>query len=190
VRGQRHASAAFYPRERPGTHCTWGWVGPRAGLDVCEKSRSPPGFDPRTVQPAASRYTDWATRPILCASYLFWFFIFVLSIPLCYYNVYICTIHTFVLLQCLYLYYPYRCVTTVFMFVLSIPLCYYNVYICTIHTVVLLQCLCLYYPYRCVTTMFIFVLSVRVVLPYNQSLGRYKAIPLALQQPKISDAVF
>jgi hypothetical protein len=28
----------LYPRERPGTHCTGGWVGPRAGLDVCEKS--------------------------------------------------------------------------------------------------------------------------------------------------------
>ena len=25
----------------------------------------PPGFDPRTVQPVASRYTDWATRPTL-----------------------------------------------------------------------------------------------------------------------------
>jgi hypothetical protein len=34
-----------------------GW-GPRAGLDVCGKSRPPPGFDPRTVQPVASRYTD------------------------------------------------------------------------------------------------------------------------------------
>ena len=29
VRGQRHALAALYPRERPGTHCTGGWVGPR-----------------------------------------------------------------------------------------------------------------------------------------------------------------
>ena len=29
----------FYPRERPGTHCIWGWVGPRAGLDRCGKSR-------------------------------------------------------------------------------------------------------------------------------------------------------
>jgi hypothetical protein len=29
----------IYPRERPGTHCTGDWVGPRAGLDVCEKSR-------------------------------------------------------------------------------------------------------------------------------------------------------
>jgi hypothetical protein len=28
----------LYPRERPGTDCTGGWVLPRAGLDVCEKS--------------------------------------------------------------------------------------------------------------------------------------------------------
>jgi hypothetical protein len=28
----------FYLRERPGTHCAGGWVGPRTGLDVCEKS--------------------------------------------------------------------------------------------------------------------------------------------------------
>jgi hypothetical protein len=35
VRGQCHAPAAIYPRERPGTHCTGGWVGPRAGLDRC-----------------------------------------------------------------------------------------------------------------------------------------------------------
>jgi hypothetical protein len=48
----------LYPRERLGTHCTGGWVGPRAGLDVREKSRPPPGFDPRTVQLVASRYTD------------------------------------------------------------------------------------------------------------------------------------
>jgi len=33
MRSQRHALAALYPRERPGTHCTVGWVGPRAGLD-------------------------------------------------------------------------------------------------------------------------------------------------------------
>ena len=43
---------ALYPRERPGTHCTGGWVGLRAGLDV-RKISSPPGFDPRTVQPVA-----------------------------------------------------------------------------------------------------------------------------------------
>ena len=39
MRGQRHAPAAPYPRERPGTHCTGGWVGLRAGVDWCGKSR-------------------------------------------------------------------------------------------------------------------------------------------------------
>jgi hypothetical protein len=29
----------LYPRERPGTHCTGGWVGHRADLGVCENSR-------------------------------------------------------------------------------------------------------------------------------------------------------
>jgi len=65
VRGQRDAPVALYPRERPGTHCTGGWVGPRAGLARCGNSRLPPGFDPRTVQLVASRYTDYATRPTL-----------------------------------------------------------------------------------------------------------------------------
>jgi hypothetical protein len=35
-------------------------VGSRAGLDGCGISRPPPGFDPRTVQPVASRYADCA----------------------------------------------------------------------------------------------------------------------------------
>jgi hypothetical protein len=30
----------FYARERPGAYCTGGWVGPRAGVDRCGKSRS------------------------------------------------------------------------------------------------------------------------------------------------------
>ena len=50
VGGQRHASADLLT---PGTHCTGGWVGPMAGLDGCGKSRPPPDFDPRTVQPVA-----------------------------------------------------------------------------------------------------------------------------------------
>jgi hypothetical protein len=58
VGGQQHAPAALPPGKRPGTHCIGGWVGPRAGLDGCRKSRPPPGFDPRTVQPVASRYND------------------------------------------------------------------------------------------------------------------------------------
>jgi hypothetical protein len=34
----------LYTRDRPGTHCTRGWVGPRAGLDVWGKSRLRTGF--------------------------------------------------------------------------------------------------------------------------------------------------
>ena len=33
VSGQQQAPAVFYPRGRPGTHCTGGWVGPTAYLD-------------------------------------------------------------------------------------------------------------------------------------------------------------
>jgi hypothetical protein len=58
VGGQRHAPAALSPGKKPDIHCTGGWVGPRADLDWCTKSRLPPGFDLRTVQPVASRYTD------------------------------------------------------------------------------------------------------------------------------------
>jgi hypothetical protein len=47
----------IYPRERFGTHCIAGWLGPRAVLDGCGKSRSPPGFDPRIVQSVANGYT-------------------------------------------------------------------------------------------------------------------------------------
>ena len=57
VSGQQHAPAALYPRERPVTHFTGGCVGHRAGLDG-GKISSPPGFDPQTVQPVVSRYTD------------------------------------------------------------------------------------------------------------------------------------
>ena len=35
---------SLYSRERPCTHCTGGWVGPRAGLDGCAKSRLPNGI--------------------------------------------------------------------------------------------------------------------------------------------------
>jgi len=45
VSGQQHAPAALYLRERPGTHCTGGWVSPRAGLDG-QKILSPQGFYP------------------------------------------------------------------------------------------------------------------------------------------------
>ena len=50
----------LYPRERPGTQCIGHWVGPMAGLGRCGKSRPPLVFDPRTVRPVASCYTDCA----------------------------------------------------------------------------------------------------------------------------------
>ena len=60
VGGQRHAPAALPLGKRPGTHCIGGLVGPRAGMGRCGKSRLTPGFDPRTVQPVANCYTNWA----------------------------------------------------------------------------------------------------------------------------------
>ena len=50
VSGQQHGPATLYPGERPGTHFTGGWVGPRAGLDR-QKISSPPGFDPGPSNP-------------------------------------------------------------------------------------------------------------------------------------------
>jgi len=67
VRGQRHALAAPYPRERPGTHCTGGW-GASGPVWTDAENLAPPRFDPRSVQPAGSRYTDYATRPTLARS--------------------------------------------------------------------------------------------------------------------------
>ena len=37
--------------------------GPQGRSGQVGKVSPPPGFDPRTVQPVASRYTDYATRP-------------------------------------------------------------------------------------------------------------------------------
>jgi hypothetical protein len=58
---------AFTPGERtPGTHCTGGWVGPRAGLDTETRGKIPlplPGSNPDrpVVQPVVRHYTAWAT---------------------------------------------------------------------------------------------------------------------------------
>ena len=38
--------------------------GPQGRSGQVRKISPPPGFDPRTVQPVASRYTDYTTRPI------------------------------------------------------------------------------------------------------------------------------
>jgi hypothetical protein len=59
VGGQRHAPAAL-PPGMTRYPLYWRLGRPQAGLDGSWKSRLPAGFDPRTVQPVASRYTDWA----------------------------------------------------------------------------------------------------------------------------------
>jgi len=43
-----------------------GWV-PGPVWTGAENLAPPLGFDRRTVQPVAGRYTDWATRPTMCA---------------------------------------------------------------------------------------------------------------------------
>ena len=48
----------LYPKERTSTHCRGGWVGLGAGLGGTDNLTSP-GFDAWTVQPIASRQTDW-----------------------------------------------------------------------------------------------------------------------------------
>ena len=53
--------------KRPVTHYTGGCVGPRAGLDGCEKSCPPPGFDHRTVQPVANRCIDYDMAADSCS---------------------------------------------------------------------------------------------------------------------------
>ena len=53
------------PRERPSTHCTGGWVGTRAGLDRCGKSRPPTGIRSRTFKPVVNHYTVVAFRIFL-----------------------------------------------------------------------------------------------------------------------------
>ena len=57
--GQCHGLAALLPVKIPGTHFTGDKVGSRAGLDRHRKSRPPPRFDPRTIQPIANNYTDY-----------------------------------------------------------------------------------------------------------------------------------
>jgi hypothetical protein len=55
-RVDRATARPLYPQERPGTHGRSGRV---------RKISPLPGFDPGTVQPEASRYTDWANPAYL-----------------------------------------------------------------------------------------------------------------------------
>jgi hypothetical protein len=60
VDGQRHAPATL-PQEKTRYPLYRRLGGPHGRSGRVRKISPPPGFDPRTVQSLASRYTDWAT---------------------------------------------------------------------------------------------------------------------------------
>jgi len=74
VRGQRHAPAATYPQERPGTHCTGGWVGFRAGLDRYGKSR-PTGIR-SPDRPVRRQSLYWLSYPSFSLKHFKYFYNF------------------------------------------------------------------------------------------------------------------
>jgi hypothetical protein len=60
VGGQRHAPAALPPgKTRYPSYRRLG--GPQGRTGQVRKISAPPGFDPRSVQPVTSRYTEWAS---------------------------------------------------------------------------------------------------------------------------------
>ena len=66
VRGQLHAPDAFTPEKDPVPIVQEARRAPGPVWTGAENlAPPPPGFDPRTVRPVASRYTDYATRPTL-----------------------------------------------------------------------------------------------------------------------------
>ena len=59
VGGQRHAPAALTPGKT--RYSLYRWLGgPQVRSERVRNILPPPGFDPRTVQPVASRYAAWA----------------------------------------------------------------------------------------------------------------------------------
>jgi hypothetical protein len=68
VSGQSQPRPHFTPGERtPGTHCTGGWVDPRAGLDTEAKGKillPLPGIEPQSpARPVRSQTLYWLSYP-------------------------------------------------------------------------------------------------------------------------------
>ena len=71
-------SRLLYPRERPGTHCTVGRVGPRASLDECEKSRPTGIRTPDRISRSESLYRLNYRGPLCCDGYIVRFTLYIL----------------------------------------------------------------------------------------------------------------
>ena len=66
--GSAPRPGCLYPPERPCTHCTGGWVGPRTGLDG-RKISSLPGFDPGPSSPQSVAILTELHGPLTASLY-------------------------------------------------------------------------------------------------------------------------
>jgi len=68
VGGQRHAPGALLQHKRPGTIFIGAWMGP-GWSGMMRKISLTQGFDPWTVHPIVSRYTDQAIPALIIYIY-------------------------------------------------------------------------------------------------------------------------
>jgi hypothetical protein len=87
VGGKRHAPADLPPGKTQNP-LSRRLGGPHGRSGQVRKISPPPEFDPRTVQPVGSRYTDYATLPALRIIYPD-NFIEILTVPVCKFDVHI-----------------------------------------------------------------------------------------------------
>jgi len=131
----------FTPPEGPGTHCTDGWVGPRAGLDRCGKSRLPGIRSPD--RPARSQSLYQLSYPAhnfcMYIQYIFVctysIFLYVHTVYFCMYiqYIFICTYSIFLYVHtvyfCMYIQYIFVCTYSIFLYVHTVYFCMYIQYI-------------------------------------------------------------
>jgi len=142
----------LYFRESHGTHCTGGWVGQRGQCGRLRKISAPPRFDPRPVQPVASRCTDFAVpaNELLCIVVCVFLYVFVCVFlyvfvccvfyvcVLCVFYVFVC-VFVFVFCKCLCVFFVSVCVC----FCKCLCVCFVSVCVCVFVSVCVCFCKCL-----------------------------------------------